>query len=103
MVSEEKIFLKVYRRTTDDERQVMAIAHTDELIILKNICNIKIKDFYSVSKKSIIDKYSPHVTSCEVNIRVIALILSRAAYHIARACECNMIYCEGQYSSILMQ
>ena len=24
-------------------------------------------------------------------------ILSRALYHIARACECNMIYCKGQY------
>jgi hypothetical protein len=29
--------------------------------------------------------------------------LSRAEYHIARACECNMIYCEGQYSPIFMQ
>jgi hypothetical protein len=25
-------------------------------------------------------------------------ILSRALYHIAQTCECNMIYCEGQYS-----
>jgi hypothetical protein len=31
VVSEEKIFEKVYRRTMDDGRQVMAIAHTDEL------------------------------------------------------------------------
>ena len=30
-------------------------------------------------------------------------ILSRAVYHIARACEYNMIYCEGNYSPIFMQ
>jgi hypothetical protein len=30
-------------------------------------------------------------------------ILSRAVYHMARACKRNMIYCEGQYSSILVQ
>jgi hypothetical protein len=29
--------------------------------------------------------------------------LSRAEYHIARACDCNMICCEGQYSPIFMQ
>ena len=32
VVSEEKIFETFYRRTTDDGRQVMAIAHTGELI-----------------------------------------------------------------------
>jgi hypothetical protein len=30
------------------------------------------------------------------------VILSRLVYYITRACECNMIYCEGQYSSILV-
>jgi len=30
-------------------------------------------------------------------------ILSWAVYHIAQACERNMIYCEGQYSPIFMQ
>ena len=30
-------------------------------------------------------------------------ILSGAVYHIAWACECNMLHCEGQYSSIFMQ
>jgi len=33
VVSEEKIFEKVYRRT-DDGRQMMAIAHTGELKIM---------------------------------------------------------------------
>ena len=28
---------------------------------------------------------------------------TRAVYHIAQGCECNMIYCKGQYSSILVQ
>jgi hypothetical protein len=30
-------------------------------------------------------------------------ILSRTVYHIAWACECNMIHCTGQYSPIFMQ
>jgi hypothetical protein len=30
-------------------------------------------------------------------------VLSRAVYHIARVCKCNMIHCEGQYSPIFMQ
>ena len=29
--------------------------------------------------------------------------MSLAVYHITRVCECNMIYCEGQYSLILVQ
>jgi hypothetical protein len=36
VVSGEKIFEKVYRRTTYDGCQVMAIAHTGELKTLEN-------------------------------------------------------------------
>jgi hypothetical protein len=30
-------------------------------------------------------------------------VVSRAVDHITRACGCNMIYCNGQYSPIFIQ
>ena len=58
VVSEEKIFEKVYRRTTDDGRQVMTIAHTGELKIIIIIIHIMFEawaHFFLLSNDSVLD------------------------------------------------